>query len=198
MKFTAPALFFLLFFFFCRKMCAILKLAIVLSPSASGLHVKLSAVKRAPFPSSPFWFKQLAQPIPPAPTASTFNTNWSLVYDCQIFGMYIYVRGKERPFKLCGISAASFFLIGWNTPSPHQHLSDLEMPRNQIWTFSFTLNKPSAPAPLRQNSLKNSFHVEMDLRHAWYVNTFSIPAVCGHFAYCISAQLVTKVFRILF
>lgn len=54
--------------------------------------------KESPFSSSPFLFKQLAQPILPAPVASTFNTNWSLVYDCQIFGMYIYVRGKECLF----------------------------------------------------------------------------------------------------
>lgn len=61
--------------------------------------------KESPFSSSPFLFKQLAQPTLPAPVASTFNTNWSLVYDCQIFGMYIYVRGKEcPPFFLFKIS----------------------------------------------------------------------------------------------
>lgn len=52
--------------------------------------------------------KQLAQPILPAPVASTFNTNWSLFYDCQIFGMYIYVSsswGKSVSLFPCGISA---------------------------------------------------------------------------------------------
>lgn len=53
------------------------------------------------------------------------------------------------------------------------------------------INHLSSRASTRKGRRKTNLFM---LRHVWYVNSFSIPAVCAHFAYCISVKSVTKVF----